>query len=256
MRVVTEEILRTLSKKSQIEEIHVEKGSLITPSAKEYINQHDIEIIYDGEENMNVEKPTENELDPENYPEKDLKKATKHISYYSGKEYESKPEYMTHLYANKLVYKNDPRIRFRGKLDSFQSSLVIVQKEASLDEKDKLVEDLEKLLALSRKILRSEVLDEPLEELNLFGYSDGELREASHNPKRYFGVEHITPDYKMDMLVLKLNKLRSEVRELEVYALDAFENRDGYDREDILQALNRFSSIIYIVMYRYLTNKY
>ena len=256
MRVVTEEILRTLSKKSQIEEIHVKRDSLITPSAKEYINQHDIEIIYDDEENINVDESTEKELDIKELPKKELKKATKHISYYSGKEYESKPEYMTHLYGNKLVYKNDPRIRFRGKLDSFQSSLVLVQKEADLAEKKSLVEDIEKLLELSRTILRSEVLDEPLEELNLFGYSDGELREASHNPKRYFGVEHITPDYKMDILTLKLNKLRSDVRELEIYALDAFQNRDGYDREDILQALNRFSSIIYVVMYRHLTSKY
>lgn len=257
MRVVTEEILRTLSKDSQVEEIYVKEDALITPSAKEYINQHGIEIIYGDEERITEgKKPSEKKLSPKDYPKKDLKKAVRHISYYSGKEYESKPEYMTHLYGNQLVYKNDPRIRFRGKLDSFQSSLVLLQKKAHMAGEEKLLEDLGRLLELSREILRCEVLDEPLEDLDLFGYSDQELREASHNPKRYFGVEHITPDYEMDILILLLNKLRSDVRELEIYAIDAFEKRDGYERQDILQALNRFSSIIYVVLYRHLTDKY
>ena len=44
--------------------------------------------------------------------------------------------------------------------------------------------------------------------------------------------------------ILQLNRLRTQIRETELAAAAAF----GRDREDILRALNRLSSLVYILM--------
>ena len=51
--------------------------------------------------------------------------------------------------------------------------------------------------------------------------------------------------------VLELNRLRAMVRSAELMAVDAFCDREGNPpREDILRALNRMSSMLYILMLR------
>ncbi|WDU82155.1 hypothetical protein [Caloramator sp. Dgby_cultured_2] len=90
---------------------------------------------------------------------------------------------MTHLYGNRLVLKDHPRIILRGKLDTLQAKILEVQVAASKNKMEKLVEDLDEILKFVRSILRAEVLEEKLEDMKLLGLDEEQLREMSQNPK-------------------------------------------------------------------------
>ena len=162
-----------------------------------------------------------------------------------------KPDHMTHLSGNLLVSKGHPRIEFRGRLDSLQSKILEVQVRAVELGDRTLAVELEELLEFVRSLLAAEVTDRPLEERALFGLDLDEIRSMSHNPKKTFGLGHIRPHYSMGALCAGLNILRTEVREVELAAFRAFSGDDGsIERPDLLRALNRLSSALYILMYR------
>jgi len=121
-----------------------------------------------------------------------------------------------------------------------------------------VLKDLEDVLAYVRKILEVEVTEKELPEVALIGLNSEELRAFSHNPKKYFNIDHIIfPSYEMGDIVVTLNALRAESREVEIDALKAFKNQDGeLSRNDIALALNRLSSCFYIMMCKYVSGKY
>ena len=151
-----------------------------------------------------------------------------------------KPEPMTHLNGDTLVPKTHPRIFLRGKLDSLESALILCQLQLPA-----LAEPLGELLAQTRRILRCEVLEEPLKEVRLLGLTEEELRRRSHIPQEYYGVPHFMPEASDGETIAHLNRLRCQVRETELAAAAAFPEGQ---REDLLQALNRMSSAVYLLM--------
>lgn len=100
---------------------------------------------------------------------------------------------MTHLYGNMLVFKDHPRILFRGKLDSLETKILEAQISCFKLNMTKLVDDLEEILQFVRKIVRCEVLNESIEEFHLLGMTPKELREQSHFPKKYFDWNIFNP---------------------------------------------------------------
>ena len=57
------------------------------------------------------------------------------------------------------------------------------------------------------------------------------------------------PEGKDDLLLLQINLARAMARKTELQAVHAFSDREGNPtRLDILQALNRLSSYLYILM--------
>ena len=66
----------------------------------------------------------------------------------------------------------------------------------------------------------------------------------SHHPKEYFGCDHIFVNCDMPFTVIKLNLIRTAVREVEIVAYEALKS----EREDLIKLLNRMSSAIYILM--------
>lgn len=151
-----------------------------------------------------------------------------------------KPEPMTHLNGDTLVPKTHPRIFLRGKLDSLESALILCQLQLPA-----LTQPLGELLAQTRRILRCEVLEEPLKEVRLLGLTEEELRRRSHIPQEYYGVPHFMPEASDGETIAHLNRLRCQVRETELAAAAAFPEGQ---REDLLQALNRMSSAVYLLM--------
>lgn len=151
-----------------------------------------------------------------------------------------KPEPMTHLNGDTLVPKTHPRIFLRGKLDSLESALILCQLQLPA-----LTQPLGELLAQTRRILRCEVLEEPLKEVRLLGLTEEELRRRSHIPQEYYGVPHFMPEASDGETIARLNRLRCQVRETELAAAAAFPEGQ---REDLLQALNRMSSAVYLLM--------
>ena len=152
---------------------------------------------------------------------------------------EEKPEHMTHLNGDILVRKTHPRIRFRGMIDLLEAELLLCGRET------------EEILTLARKLIRCDVMNEPVGEFTLYGLSSDQQRQHSHFPQDHYGIPHFMPDYTDSPQVLRLNRCRSICRQAELAAVDAFSDRDGnLTRVDIVQALNRMSSMLYILMIR------
>lgn len=162
----------------------------------------------------------------------------------SGGYMEEKPEHMTHLNADVLVRKDHPRILFRGKMDTLEAELILCQLEEG-----QLVAPVGEVLALARHLIRCEVLDEPVAWEKLCGLTEEEQRRRSHFPQDYYGQPHFMPSAADGAVIARLNRARCAAREAELAAVAAFCDREGNPtREDLLKALNRMSSMLYILM--------
>ncbi len=194
----------------------------LTSSARDYLTRERIEIL------------PASQAAPERY------------RLLSGGFMEGKPEHMTHLNAQVLVPKTHPRIAFRGKLDSLEAELLLCGQDFPHLEKD-----LGEVLELARRIIRCDVLEEPLPDGKLCGLAEEELRKRSHFPQDFYGQPHFMPNVRDTREVLRLNRLRCAVREAEISAAAAFVTPEGsVTRPDILRAMNRMSSMVYILMIR------
>ena len=157
-----------------------------------------------------------------------------------------KPEHMTHLYGDVLVRKTHPRIEFRGKMDLLEAEIMLCQLNGSGFRKE-----LGEILTLARMLIRCDVMNEPVPQEKLCGLTEGEIRHQSHFPQAYFGQPHFMPEYTDGAEILHLNRCRCGARSAELAACHAFIDADGVPtRPDILQALNRMSSMLYILMIR------
>ena len=155
-----------------------------------------------------------------------------------------KPEHMTHLNGDVLVSKSHPRILFRGKLDTLEAELILCQ----LTDPG-LMTPVGEILNFTRKLIRCDVLEQPFPEERLLGLSEEELRRRSHLPQKYYGQPHFAPSAADGMAIARLNRARCAAREAELAAVRAFADREGNPtRVDILRAMNRISSAIYLLM--------
>ncbi|SHK09528.1 cobalamin adenosyltransferase [Paramaledivibacter caminithermalis] len=256
MKVLTEEALRLKFKNKLPKRYVVNSNVLVTPSARQFLRDKNIEMVVEDmvKENTQDDNKNRNKYEELEIPAERI--VPKYISYYSGGALESKPEHMTQIYGNKLVFKDDPRIIFRGKLDSLQSKIIELQVFIASKNIIKLVEDLDEVLNYTREILKAEVLEEEFNIKSLIGLREEQLREMSHHPKKYFRVDHILPNYKMGEVLVGLNSLRSTVREVELTAIKAFRKDFELTRIDIIRALNRLSSCIYIMMCKHKAGLY
>lgn len=196
------------------------KGDQLTSSARDYLQRERIDIL----------------------PGEQAK-----VSQYrllSGGTLSEKPEHMTHLNGDVLVVKDHPRIVFRGKLDTLEAELILCQLADAA-----LAAPVGEILALARQIIRCEVLDEPLVPGTLCGLTEEEQRRRSHFPQDYYGQPHFMPSAADGAVIARLNRARCAAREAELAAVTAFRDRDGNPtRVDILRAMNRMSSMLYILM--------
>jgi len=228
---------------------HVEPGTILTPAARDFLREHHIELCYGTPAEPYGKMTVE--------PLSGAGGKSRYRDALTGAELAEKGEHMTHLRGNLLVPKTHPRIAFRGKLDCLMAQLMGVQLVAEEEGKAALAEDLEELLTHLRHILAAEVKDQPLESVRLLGMDSDEIRRVSHHVKEHIGIDHPIPSYKMGRTCTALNRLRTQVRETELVAASAFAKEDGScSRVDILQALNRLSSCVYILFCRNLAGWY
>lgn len=240
MKVLTEQMLRSEILNRDVSEYFIEEGVFVTPSAKEYLASRKIELkIKSG--SFNAGSSTSS---PKSYGIKEIENMEYYIDYSTNKKLNTKPENYTHLYNNVLVEKNHPRIVLRGKLDSLLSLIVDIQYQFKERHEDKLLEYLKKYQKLIHTILYSEVSNKSLEFDTIFDLTEEEIRKMSHHPKEYFGCDHIFVNCNMPFTVIKLNLIRTAVREVELVAYNTLKN----ERDDLIKLLNRMSSAVYILM--------
>ena len=285
MKAITEAILRDQLRASQPESYQVPEGKILSPAAREYLRQRKIEIVENSVHtrfNFKPEKAVaatfgtsspstefKNEFGEEDAKKQRLARAVsapvpgqacvpKYVDYTSGAFFPEKPEHMTQLVSNKLVPKDHLRIYFRGKLDSLQSHFVLTQAIiAESSGSKRLIDDLNDVLGVLREIMRCDVLDEPFVNERIIGLTHAEIRERSHNPMKFFSIKQmVLPDYTFGKVYAMLNELRTAVRETEVAAVRAFRRQTVYERKDIVETLNRLSSVMHIMMCMYLAEEY
>lgn len=194
------------------------KDDRLTPSARDFLNGERIPIL--PAEQAKIEK----------------------YRLLNGGYMEEKPEHMTHLHSDVLVVKNHPRIRFRGAMDSLEAALLNCQQVTCREE-------VGQILNLARRLIRCEVMEEPVGEFTLCGLTEQEQRKRSHFPQDYYGIAHFMPQVSDGAAVLALNTCRCAARNAELWAVDAFLDEEyRLRRADIVRALNRMSSMLYILM--------
>ena len=160
---------------------------------------------------------------------------------------------MTHtsLNAHKTVPKSDERIALRGKLDSLNAQIIFLQ---TLSQNQEYISDLEEVRSVVRHLQACEAKEEIFAgSFELFGLSEDEIHSRSHNPQKFYGRGHILPHYDMKTESAGLNLLRTLVREAELCACRAFSDDDTLR---LCHVLNRLSSALYILTYKYLPENY
>ena len=261
MRAITEDFLRLELRNSQPEVYYIPTGKILTPAAREYLQQRKIRIAKEGEcPRRDPEEAAASAAAPASQTPPPVMAAPKpkYVDYQNGSFYLEKPEHMTQLFDNQLVAKNHPRILFRGKLDSLQALVVLDQ--ALIAEgggSQQLLADLDDILKSLRNLMRCDVLDEELHSETIIGLTHAELREHSHNPMKFYNIRQmILPSYTMGRDYALLNQLRAAIRETEVAAANAFYDGFRFSRSDIIEELNRLSSALHIMMCKYLAGDY
>ncbi len=197
------------------------KNDQLTPGARDWLRQEKIEIL--------------------------AAEQAKQAQYrlLNGGFVEEKPEHMTHLNGDVLVSKLHPRIQFRGCMDTLEAEIILAQLAVDATVSRQLGE----ILALARDLIRCDVLNEPVKPRLLCGLTEQEQRERSHRPQDFYGQPHFMPDAAGGLPLVRINRARCACREAELKAVAAFSDREGnMTRVDILRALNRMSSMLYILM--------
>ncbi len=213
------------------------KGDHLTPSARDWLDHRRIPIIT-GEKSGR--------------PDGDRTYRT-----LFGAVLHEKPEHMTHLRADVLVFKDHPRIRFRGMIDTLEAEILLCQKTAAEDGWNTLVSELQQMLDFVRGLIPCDVLDKPLDVISLCGLDEQQLREQSHHPDKYFGQPHFMPSVDDSKTLLALNRVRTVVRQTELAAYDAFRDENGaVTRGDLILALNRLSSLCWLQMCKLKAGRY
>lgn len=199
-------------------------GDQLTPGAKDFLRENRIEIL----------------------PASQARPASYHAL--DGGEFTEKPEHMTHLRDGVLVAKNHPRIVFRGMVDWLEAELILAQRDALEAGQSETCRELADALSLARQIIRCDVLDEPLGAITLGGLDEAQLRERSHKPQNYYQTPHFMPEHTQSRALLSVNRARTVARQAELACYEAFRDREGRClREDLLRAMNRLSSFLWIL---------
>lgn len=237
MELLTREDVRRMSDNGTRGPVVVDRDQKLTPGARDWLAAHKIQAVF-----------------PAGRDDSAGPAAAQYRTLF-GASLNEKPEHMTHLRGNILVFKDHPRIAFRGMIDALEGELMLAQQAARAH--PALVDELGEALALVRRLIRCDVLDEPVGELRLCGYDAGQLREYSHYPDKYLGQPHFLPAWTDGPALLAVNKVRTLVRQTELSAYAAFKDVEGnVTRGDIIRALNRLSSLIWILMIKLKAGRY
>ncbi|HEJ0182090.1 TPA: ethanolamine utilization cob(I)yrinic acid a,c-diamide adenosyltransferase EutT [Citrobacter koseri] len=241
---ITEAWLRANHTLSEGAEIHLPADARLTPSARELLESRHLRIKFLDEQGRLFVDDDEQQLQPvhgltssDTHPKACCELCRQPVA--------KKPDTLTHLTADKMVAKSDPRLGFRAALDSTIALVVWLQIELP-DQWQPWLADIRSRLG---NIMRADAMDEPLAAQAIVGLNEDELHRLSHQPLRYLDHDHLVPEASHGRDAALLNLLRTKVRETEVVAAQVFITRN-FDvlRPDLLQALNRLSSTVYVMM--------
>ena len=137
MALLDEARVRQMSNGGTRGPVVVTRGDVLTPSARSWLREHRVEVVF-----------------PQGEPEKtdggrQEKGGAARYRTLFGAELHEKPEHMTHLKGNLLVFKDHPRIAFRGYIDLLEAEIVLCQQACVREGYRVLAVELEEVLWMS-----------------------------------------------------------------------------------------------------------
>ncbi|SIQ58638.1 ethanolamine utilization cobalamin adenosyltransferase [Alkalispirochaeta americana] len=253
MPLYTEEALRhLLGPPREGMKLSLPRGSRFSPAAQDFLNHWKVAIAFDDPSGSlpSGEKEASGMADsgwdrPGEFPVVLSGDAPRCALCGSG--VKEKPEHMTQVDAERFDAKNSPRIRFRGKMDSLNAWVMLTASRARTAGYPKLVEHLATVAAYCREIMSAEYNLRPVAPIQVAGFDEAALRKATHDPQKELGVPHLAPAVEDAELLHWLNVLRTQVRETELVALDAFPPGSSRELPELAVAVNRLSSAVYLL---------
>ncbi|MDR2696471.1 MAG: ethanolamine utilization cob(I)yrinic acid a,c-diamide adenosyltransferase EutT [Deltaproteobacteria bacterium] len=250
---VTETWLRERFSLGHGAEIRLPADARLTPAARTLLRERRIEVKYADEAGRIFLDATPDAQEPE------LKRvhpltgdARQHTSacLMCGRPLRKKPDTLTHLDAHSLTAKNDPRLKLRGKLDSAIAHAVLLQAEFDPQgSHPALAQWLADIRSALGNALKAEVAGTAMPPIAMGDMDAEKIHAVSHKPLQHLGHDHLLPEAGQGARVARLNLLRAQIREAELYAADVYITRDfTVTRPDIMQGLNRLSSAVYVLM--------
>lgn len=156
----------------------------------------------------------------------------------------------TQLNATHYSAKTHPRIVLRGRVDSLHAFVLLAQHQALSTGKSEAAASLGSLAAYCRELTSAEYNERPVADAVIDGLDFEAIHRVTHDPRAELGIDHLTIDGSASMLHHLLNVLRTQSREVEIIALEAFPSPHHPYGASICHALNRFSSIAYYLQLR------
>ncbi|MEI7849205.1 MAG: hypothetical protein WCK35_25635 [Chloroflexota bacterium] len=249
MTVITESELRELWKNGSGELPFFPEDTRFSAAANDFIKSQQIIIKYTQDQGSNRLLVTVSEWNkPGTFPVNISGPMPACLE--CGQPLHSKPEHMTQLDSEHFAPKTNPRIIFRGRVDSLHAYLMLT---ASISRRFDLLDlglQLDTLAAYCREIMSAEYNNRPASELSMMNLSAEALHEISHWPDQYLGIQHLAPGSKDHEIIHWLNVLRTQCREVEVVAFQTFpQEKTEYSAvgASIFRALNRLSSAVYVL---------
>ncbi|AQX16861.1 hypothetical protein BCR15_07315 [Tessaracoccus lapidicaptus] len=245
MSVVTEADLRAqLRRPEHGATVSIAPGARLSPSAQDFVKQWSLVVAEDGPAPGPPAASVGTAWDrPAEFPvrlEGDLPCCTT-----CGTPVKKKVSSLTQLNASHYAPKTHPRIVLRGRVDSLLAFTMLAQSRALTDGHLAIAEHLGTLAAYCRELTSAEYGERPVAPLALRDVSADELHRATHQPDKALGIPHLTIDGASVELQHWLNVCRTQSRELEITALEAFESPHHPYGESICHAMNRLSSAFY-----------
>lgn len=155
----------------------------------------------------------------------------------------------TSLNGHEFIEKTHLRIELRGLLDELNARIILTQVNS---DDEIFINDLEEIRIFVLRLIKCEVNESDFGDFILWGMNDTEIHQRSHNPEKFYGIGHIMPHFEMGKKAAEINFLRTMVRKVEISAFKTF----GDSKKDFTNVLNRLSSALYILTYKYLPKNY
>jgi ethanolamine utilization cobalamin adenosyltransferase len=249
LKPLTEQDLRLAWPEEAPAVLALPPGTPVTPAARDYLGLRRVKLLFDSQAPLFGHRiPAGPQPEPKDAPPA----GREPFVGPDGGLFERKPEDLTHLRGRQLVPKDHPVIIWRGRLDAFCARLLEAQLLGLKEGRPDFARELQEILEFCRRLLKAELKGQEVEDFRLLGLSPQDLKERSHHPEKFLGHPHILMSYKMGPLAVALNSLRAEVRVVETAAAAAFGAPGQLRRDDLILALNRLSSLFYVMVYRYL----
>ena len=250
MAVVTEARIRSEYRKSEFTSYRVEKRDILTPSARQFLQDRNIQLLIADQADNQKRGPAECEVKTEIQ----VKVAEPNfICANTGAHFQEKPVTMTALDGSQstpsIISKTAPCIVFQGQLELLEADVLMTQVDCKDAGNTALCDALQKILKGVRKVQRAHQFAEPLSIDSVLDMTTEELRKHKESSLKKI-------DASMGRAAVSLNRLRARIRETELAAIRCFKNeyqnsyQQGIKAEhlSLIEILNALSNRVQVLM--------